>query len=599
MSGRTPIEVVDLALRAVRAHGREDLAARLAQTRHRLLDPEVRVLVVGEFKQGKSHLVNALVNAPVCPVDDDVATAVPTAVRYADTPCATLVDRTGACTAVPLETLAEHVSEAGNPGNHRRLRHAEVGIPRSVLTGGLCLVDTPGVGGLGSAHGADTMTALPSADAVIMVSDAAQEYTATELDFLRQVARVCPTVVCVLTKIDLYPDWQRVAERDRAHLAAADLGADLLPVSSVLRLHAVRTGDQELNHESGFPALVPHLRERIVGRAAELAAASVAHDVHAAARQVATAARAELAAHRDPDRAGALLADLREARQRADALRERSARWQQTLNDGVADLISDVEFDLRDRLRQITREAEAELDGIEPALVEEQFVGWVGQRICAESAANFVWTHQRARWLAGRVADHFAHDGGEVLPDLRAHDPSGPLAHAIALEFPGPEKFGLGQRLIAGVRGGYGGTLMVGMVGTIGGLALVNPLSLAAGVLLGRKVVKEERKRMLERRRTDAKAAVRRFVDDVVFQLGKDSRDMLRELQRDLRDHFTGRAGELSRSLTESITSAQRAVDADAGERTRRVAELEVELRRVADVVAAADALAGPVGARR
>ena len=39
------------------------------------------------------------------------------------------------------------------------------------------LVDTPGVGGLGSAHGAATMAALPSADAVLLVSDAAQEYT--------------------------------------------------------------------------------------------------------------------------------------------------------------------------------------------------------------------------------------------------------------------------------------------------------------------------------------------------------------------------------------------------------------------------------------
>ena len=45
----------------------------------------MRVLVVGEFKQGKSQLVNALVNAPVCPVDDDIATAVPTVVRHAET----------------------------------------------------------------------------------------------------------------------------------------------------------------------------------------------------------------------------------------------------------------------------------------------------------------------------------------------------------------------------------------------------------------------------------------------------------------------------------------------------------------------------------
>ena len=46
------------------------------------------MLVVGEFKQGKSQLINALVNAPVCPVDDDVATAVPTEVSYGPAPAA-------------------------------------------------------------------------------------------------------------------------------------------------------------------------------------------------------------------------------------------------------------------------------------------------------------------------------------------------------------------------------------------------------------------------------------------------------------------------------------------------------------------------------
>ncbi|SDF42283.1 Dynamin family protein [Lentzea fradiae] len=596
MSTRTPIEVVDLALKAVDAYRREDLAARLALTRHRLLDPAVRVLVVGEFKQGKSQLVNAIVNAPVCPVDDDVATAVPVAVRYADEPGATLVGEDGSRTGVAVDRLEDHVSEAGNPGNRRGLREAEVGLPRSVLAGGLCLVDTPGVGGLGSVHGAVTMAALPAADAVVVVSDAAQEYTATELEFLRQAARVCPTVVCVLTKIDLYPDWRRVADRDRAHLATADVPAELFPVSSTLRLHAVRTTDQALNQESGFPELLTHLRERIVGRAADLARRSVAHDVRAVVLQLTTSMEAELTALRDPEGATDLVGGLQVAKQRADALRERSARWQQTLGDGIADLISDVEFDLRDRMRQITREAEAELDGIDPALVEEQFAGWVRQRVSAAASATFVWTHQRARWLAGQVGEHFADEGGEVLPDLHSRDPDSTLGRAVPLAFDAPESFGFGKKLLVGVRGGYGGTLMVGMLSTVGGLALLNPLSLAAGVLLGGKVVKDERKRMLEKRRADAKAAVRRSLDDVVFQLGKDSRDLLRELQRDLRDHFTTRAGELSRSLGESIRSAQSAAEAGREERDKRLLDVRAELKRVAHLAAAADALAEPVG---
>ena len=41
------------------------------------------------------------------------------------------------------------------------------------------------------------------------------------------------------------------------------------------------------------------------------------------------------------------------------------------------------------------------------------------------------------------------------------------------------------------------------------------------------------------KRRAEAKAAIRRFADDVSFQVGKESKDRLRLVQRLLRDHFT------------------------------------------------------------
>ncbi len=88
-------DVVDIALAAIARYDRPDLDARLQQTKARLLDEQVRVLVVGEFKQGKSMLVNGLVGAPVCPMFDDVATAVPTVVRHAETVTVTLVRGAG------------------------------------------------------------------------------------------------------------------------------------------------------------------------------------------------------------------------------------------------------------------------------------------------------------------------------------------------------------------------------------------------------------------------------------------------------------------------------------------------------------------------
>ena len=79
-----PVAVVERARAAIARYDRPDLDARLAAAQARLLDDRTRVLVVGEFKQGKSLLVNGLVGAPVCPTFDDVATAVPTVVRHAE-----------------------------------------------------------------------------------------------------------------------------------------------------------------------------------------------------------------------------------------------------------------------------------------------------------------------------------------------------------------------------------------------------------------------------------------------------------------------------------------------------------------------------------
>ena len=59
------LSVVDLGRQATKAYARPDLSARLAATHRRLSDPAFHVFVIGEFKQGKSSLVNALLNALV------------------------------------------------------------------------------------------------------------------------------------------------------------------------------------------------------------------------------------------------------------------------------------------------------------------------------------------------------------------------------------------------------------------------------------------------------------------------------------------------------------------------------------------------------
>ena len=64
-----------------------------------------------------------------------------------------------------------------------------------------------------------------------------------------------PRQICI-------PMWREVVDADIAHLRKQRHRSDPLPVSSVLRDHAIRLNDTELNDESGFPAILEFLHAR-------------------------------------------------------------------------------------------------------------------------------------------------------------------------------------------------------------------------------------------------------------------------------------------------------------------------------------------------
>lgn len=584
----SPGALLDRALALAAACERPDLQRRLTRVKQRVEAPSVRVLVVGEPKQGKSSLVNALVGAPVCPVADDVATVVPTVVRAGENPRAELVLAGAPASpdeavpaesalrrvAVPVDAVAARVTGTAAEG----LLQAEVELPRRLLAGGLELVDTAGVGGVGPAHSATTIDLLPSADAVLFVSDASQEFTAPEMAFLQQAAALCPTVICVLTKTDSCPEWRRIAELDRAHLSAAEVPAPVFAVSATLAVLALTSRDRELHEESGIGALAAHLRREVVDRADALARRSLVHDLSSVADHLSLAVRTELRGLEDPAGRDELLRELEEARVAVDELRRRSSRWQQMLGDGVTDLLSDIDHDLRDRSRVVTREAEEAVDAGDPGPAWRELAEWLDQRIAVAVADSFVWAEQRSQYLAEQVIGQFTRDSGAASPELTV----GSAAEALEtlVDLPGIDSgaLPLRERVLIGLRGSYTGVLMTGLVTSLAGLAIINPFSLAAGVLMGRKAYKDDKAARLARRQSEAKAVVRRHLDEVVFQVGKQLKDRLRLVQRTLRDTITDTVDEMSQSLADAVKAAQRSSRSATAERDARVRALRQRL---------------------
>nr|WP_227834187.1 dynamin family protein [Nocardia macrotermitis] len=578
---------------AARVADRGDLVGRLETLAERVRDPRRRIVVAGMGNQGKSQFVNALLNLEISPVGDDATTTVPLVFASGPEPQAEVVLAGPDGNSAQEQRITVPVSEIHTvtPNSHGRATRLEVRVPNPLLAEGIVLVDTPATGGHGNSGAAAVLAMVPTADAVLVISDASTELTEPEADLLRQIAELCPATALLLGKIDLYPHWRQVLDADREHLRHNRIDVPILPISALLRTHALRLQDEQLGRESGFGELYDFLREQVVARGREATRRAVALDISSAAEHLALALSSELVALRDPERGELAVRELRTARTEAEELYRRTATWQQTLGDGITDLTGDIDHDLRDRLRNIGRTAEDWIDDNDPSRHWDRIEEWLTATTDTAIGDNLLWTHARAVQLAERVGEHFLEFGGVELPALRhgLH----PAAGAVTLADLEPD-LGLGHKLLVGMRGSYGGMVMIGLASTVAGLALINPFSLGAGVLLGGKAFRDDKRERLLRRRAEAKTAVRRYLDDVSFAAGKQSRDRLHRIHRLLRDHFTGIADRSLRSINDSLQAAQDAAGMETARRTARCTELEHQLHTVAQLRRHADALLPP-----
>jgi replication fork clamp-binding protein CrfC len=509
-----------------------------------------------------------------------------TVVSYAEQPAARIVVGEESV-EVPVAELGTDLRRAPQARGRRVLR-IEVDAPSPLLKGGLTFIDTPGVGGPGQPHLSSILGLLPDADAMLFVSDASQEFTAPELRFLRQALDICPVAATIATKTDLYPFWRQVIDADTAHLRRAGLELPVIPVSSLLRSHAVQTGDKELNEESNFPAIVSFLSGRVLSREDDRVRDQVVAEICAAAEHLNFSIGSELAALKDPDQARRLTVDLERRKQQASDALQQTALWQQVLNDGIADLTADVDHDLRSRFRAVTQHAEEVIDTCDPTLHWAEIGAQVEDDVANAVGDNFVWAYQRAEALAAEVARTFIDAGLDAvkIPELSAREMSAGLGRMKSLARLESKPIGKGHKVITSMRGSYGGVLMFGMLTSVAGLGMFNPISLGAGLLMGRKSYQEEMENRMLRVRNEAKTNLRRFADDVLFVVTKESRDRLKTVQRQLRDHYRGIADQTTRSLNESLQATVTAARLEENERNQRVKELERQadiLRQVID----------------
>jgi GTP-binding protein EngB required for normal cell division len=205
---------VTMSVRAAKqlfqAHDTREATERCQELLVQLAEDRFNLAVVGQFKRGKSTLMNAVLGRDLLPTGLLPLTSAITTLCYGSRERVILRRRGWTLEQkVPLTQLADFITERGNPGNEKGLIEAQVELPLPFLRRGLHFIDTPGIGSARHENTATTYAFLPQMAAVIFVTSVEAPLSEAEEAFLLDIRGQVRHLFVVVNKMDMLGDTDR------------------------------------------------------------------------------------------------------------------------------------------------------------------------------------------------------------------------------------------------------------------------------------------------------------------------------------------------------------------------------------------------------
>jgi len=371
----------------------ERIANDARSAAERIAEGRFYVACVGQFKRGKSTLLNALIGDSILPSGVVPVTAVPTILRFGQPYGARVRLQGGGWAEIAVDEIGQYVSEENNPQNRKGVAGLEVFVPSPLLSEGMCFVDTPGLGSVFEDNTAATHAFLPHIDAAVAVIGADPPISGDELNLVETVSNQVPQILFVLNKAD------RVTEAERA--AAIGFARQVLenrlqrPIPSIFEISALDQ-IQKGGSQRDWNQLIDSL-ERLVQRSGQQLVRDAAVRCR---RRLSGQLLIVIKEERD-----ALTRPFEESEKRISQMRETVSQAVQSLNDlsflfsGEQQRLSKNLSDRRNAFLDSTRStAHAELDAALKSLPRS-----IGPRYrrSAMQAAQEVARHHVMPWLEG------------------------------------------------------------------------------------------------------------------------------------------------------------------------------------------------------
>ncbi len=245
---------------------------RLLSLRGRLEEGRFHLAVLGQFKRGKSTLLNAFLGQVLLPTSVVPLTAIPTFVEYGPEVLIRVCyqderpakEFTGKSIEEAITILPSFVTEEGNPKNRLGVTQVEVRCQAPILQHGVVLIDTPGIGSTFTHNTEATLSFLPQCDAALFVVSADPPLTEVEAEFLKAVKSRVARLFFIFNKVDYLNEQERDAAlvffKKVLHEKIGDGGEyPIFCVSARRGLDARLRDDEDLWTSSGLSEIENHL----------------------------------------------------------------------------------------------------------------------------------------------------------------------------------------------------------------------------------------------------------------------------------------------------------------------------------------------------
>ncbi len=286
LSGKTSINtLLDRAVEMLGTLGPQALSGleKLRHLKTRLEGNYFNMAVLGQFKRGKSTLLNALLGEAILPSSVVPLTAIPTFIRWGSELKARILfeneqpPKEFSATSVDdlSRFLKEFVTEEANPENRLHVLQAEVYHSSPLLKKGLVLIDTPGIGSTFQHNTETTLNFLPQCDAALFLVSADPPVTEVEISFLREVRTKIDRLFFIFNKVDYLtgPDREMALAFFRKVLgeqAGISESPHIYPVSALRALNARINRDEDALRECGFEEVQADLIDFLITEKAQV-----------------------------------------------------------------------------------------------------------------------------------------------------------------------------------------------------------------------------------------------------------------------------------------------------------------------------------------